>query len=93
MAPHLIMDKDFGIVYIKKRSEARIKVTINTWYDILYLHIREYGFDGDTGKLFPTKKGITIDPEELDTLIEKLEEVSQYIAKSYKKTEQLEFPF
>jgi len=85
------MDKDFGVVYVKKRGDIRVKVTINIWYDVLYLHIREYGFDGDTGNLFPTKKGITIDPDELDTLIEKLQEVSQYIAKSYKKSEQLEF--
>lgn len=87
------MDIDFGIVYIKPTNEARIKVTLNTFRGIMYLHIREYGMDGDTGKLFPTPKGISLDPGEVDSLIEVLEKVSKAIAAPYQRTGQLEFNF
>ena len=67
---------DFGIV-ARKNNGNLIKVTMNKFRGQLYVHIREYGVDGDDGSQFPLPKGITIPPEEVDTTIELLNEVSK----------------
>jgi hypothetical protein len=72
------MEKDFGAVYVRENGN-RVKVTLNDFKGKFYLHIRDYGLDGDTGKVFPLPKGITIDPGEVDTLIEILMEVSKFV--------------
>ncbi len=85
---------DFGIVYIKKTgNQPRIKVILSEWYKKWYLHIREWGMDGDTGKLFPTNKGIALDPDELDAMIETLEKVSTHLSREFKYYNQYEFDF
>jgi hypothetical protein len=85
------MEKDFGSVYIRENGN-RLKVTLNDFRGKHYLHIRDYGFDGDTGKLYPLPKGITIDPNEVDVLIEVLQEVSKFVTASM-NLNQLEFDF
>jgi hypothetical protein len=85
---------DFGIVYIKQTgSMPRVKVKLSEWYGKWYLHIREWNMDGDTGKLFPTSKGIALDPNELDSIIKVLEQVSTHLSKKFKNHHQLEFDF
>ena len=88
------MEIDFGVVYVKETgSQPRIKVILSEWYKKWYLHIREWNMDGDTGKLFPTTKGIAINPDELDAMIETLEEVNIHWNRKWRHHDQLEFSF
>lgn len=88
------MEIDFGVVYVKETgSQPRIKVILSEWYDKWYLHIREWNMDGDTGKLFPTTKGITLNPDELDAIIETLEKVNIHWTRKWKHHNQLKFDF
>lgn len=85
---------DFGVVYIKKTgANPRIKVMMSEWFGTWYLHIREWNMDGDTGKLFPTSKGIALDPNELDSMIETFERVREHLGLKYKHHNQLSFDF
>ena len=83
------MEQDFGIVYTRENGN-RLKVTLNEFRGKHYLHIRDYGFDGDTGNLFPLPKGISLAPEEVDSLIDILLQVSKSITK-LRNPNQLEF--
>ena len=67
-----------------------VKVTINEFRDKLYLHIREYSMDGDTGQWFPTKTGFSIPADEVSSLLPLLEEASELVAKRYIWNTQLE---
>ncbi len=87
------MEIDFGVAYVKQNTDTRVKVTMSEFRNKLYIHIREYGFDGDTGNLFPTAKGITLEPENVDRIIEMLEQVSNVLAEPYKDNKQEEFCF
>lgn len=82
-------DIDYGVAYIKHNSGNRIKVTMNTFREITYIHIREYVLDGDTNKLYPTKSGYAILAEELDSVIELLEQASKSLGADFKKSKQL----
>ena len=73
-----------------KNNGNAVKVTINEFRDNLYLHIREYSMDGDTGQWFPTKSGYAMSADEVSSLIPLLEEASEIVAKRYKNTSQLE---
>jgi len=85
------MDKDFGVAFHKPNGNA-VKVTINEFRDILYLHIREYMMDGDTGTWFPTKSGFSMHADEVTSLIPLLEEAGHLIAKRYEHSTQLTLP-
>ena len=50
------MNIDFGTAFHKNNGNA-VKVTINEFRENLYLHIREYAMDGDTG---PIRDGLTM---------------------------------
>jgi hypothetical protein len=65
----------------KKVNGNLLRATMNLWRDKVYMHVREYQMDGDTGYWFPTKKGYTFDPEEIDSVIETLKEMSEVYAK------------
>lgn len=83
-------------VYKKRTNGNIIKVTMNEFRNQVYVHIREYGTDGDTGLLFPTKSGYALLAEELDSVISALQESSELYAlySRYKEHEaQLEFEF
>tara|TARA_Y100000034_G_scaffold136800_1_gene215889 strand:+ start:16900 stop:17175 length:276 start_codon:yes stop_codon:yes gene_type:complete len=87
---------DFGVAYIKQPSESRVKITLNTFNNETYVHIREYQLDGDTGKLYPTKSGYALLAEEVDSVIELLNEASiEYtkMRRSLGTDTQLSFPF
>lgn len=86
------MDLDIGTAYLKR--ENRVKITVNEFRGNIYLHIREYQMDGDTGVWFPTKSGYAIPGEEVDSVIELLKEASEKIANYYRKEKnQLSFDF
>ena len=76
------MEKDFGTAFHKKNGNA-VKVTVNTFRGITYLHIREYMMDGDTGVWFPTKTGFSMPADEVTSLTPLLEEAGEFVAQQY----------
>ena len=85
---------DYGIAYSKPTNGNRIKVTMNKFRDTVYIHIREYMMDGDTGRFFPTKSGYALLGDEVDSVIELLEKASAQLGEIYKSSRrQLEFDF
>lgn len=85
------MDIDFGTAFHKHNGNA-VKVTLNEFRDIQYLHIREYAMDGDTGHWYPTKSGFSFHADEVSSLIPLLEDASEAVAQNYQYTNQLELP-
>ena len=85
-------DIDFGTAFHKPNGNA-VKVTVNEFRDKLYLHIREYSMDGDTGQWYPTKSGFAISADETASLIPLLEQASYMVAQRFISTNQLEFNF
>ena len=83
------MNIDFGTAFHKPNGNA-VKVTLNEFRDKLYLHIREYSMDGDTGQWYPTKSGFSLLADETSSLIPLLEAASQEVAKQYISSNQLE---
>jgi|TARA_Y100000389_G_scaffold203800_1_gene253540 hypothetical protein len=83
------MNKDFGTAFHKPNGNA-VKVTVNEFREKLYLHIREYTMDGDTGQWFPTKSGFSIPADEVSSLIPLLEDASDLVAKRFIWNTQLE---
>jgi hypothetical protein len=83
------MNIDFGTAFHKPNGNA-VKVTLNEFNSILYLHIREYMMDGDTGYWFPTKTGFSMPADEVSSLIPLLEEASEVVAQRYIYSTQLE---
>ena len=59
----------------------------------LYLHIREYAMDGDTGQWFPTKSGLALPADEVCSLLPLLENAAEIVSKRFKYSAQLEFNF
>lgn len=86
------MDYDFGIAYTKS-AEYAIKVTMSSFRNSNYIHIREYIFDPDEEIWFPTKKGYALKAEEVDSIIYLLQKASQQLAVETKPTDQLELNF
>jgi hypothetical protein len=83
------MNIDFGTAFHKPNGNA-VKVTINEFRDKLYLHIREYSMDGDTGQWYPTKSGFSIPADEVCSLIPLLEDAGEAVAMKYRWDTQLE---
>jgi len=83
------MNIDFGTAFHKPNGNA-VKVTLNEFRDILYLHIREYAMDGDTGYWYPTKSGFSLLADEVSSLIPLLENASEAVAQKYRYDTQLE---
>jgi len=81
----------------KKPNGNLVKVTLNNFRDTIYVHIRDYQMDGDSGYWYPTKTGYSFFAEEIDTIIKGLSEVSEAYAKYCRQQEfleeQLEFNF
>jgi len=83
------MNYDFGTAFHKPNGNA-VKVTLNEFRDTLYLHIREYAMDGDTGNWYPTKTGFSFVADEVSSLIPLLEDASELVATKYVYDTQLE---
>lgn len=83
------MNYDFGTAFHKNNGNA-VKVTLNEFRDILYLHIREYAMDGDTGAWYPTKTGFSFPADEVTSLIPLLEDAGELVASKYVYDTQLE---
>lgn len=76
------MEIDFGTAFRKANGNI-VKVTMNEFRDMVYLHIREYALDGDTGRWYPTKTGFSFQADEVSSLIPLLEEAASTIARHY----------
>mgnify|MGYP001135418420 CR=1 FL=1 len=83
------MEIDFGTAFHKPNGNA-VKVTLNEFRGILYLHIREYMMDGDTGNWFPTKSGYSFNANEVSSLVPLLEDATEAVAQQYAYSTQLE---
>lgn len=83
------MNIDFGTAFHKNNGNA-VKVTLNEFRDILYLHIREYAMDGDTGQWYPTKSGFSFPADEVSSLIPLLIEAEELVSYRYITSNQLE---
>ena len=83
------MNIDFGTAFHKPNGNA-VKVTVNEFRDKLYLHIREYAMDGDTGLWYPTKSGYSMPADEVSSLIPLLNAASEQVAKRFIWNTQLE---
>lgn len=85
--------------YVYKKPNGNIvKVTMSDFRGQVYLHIRDYQMDGDSGIWYPTKTGYAFVAEETDCIIEALEEASEHFAKYTRQLtidtdNQLEFIF
>ncbi len=83
------MNIDFGTAFHKPNGNA-VKVTVNEFRDQLYLHIREYAMDGDTGQWYPTKSGYSMPADEVSSLVPLLEAAGEEVAKRFVWNTQLE---
>ena len=83
------MNIDFGTAFHKPNGNA-VKDTVNEFRDQLYLHIREYAMDGDTGQWYPTKSGYSMPADEVSSLVPLLEAASERVAKRFIWNTQLE---
>lgn len=86
------MNYDFGIAY-RKNDDFGVKVTMSEFRGRVYIHIREYIYDGDEEVWIPTKKGYAIDANEVDSIINLLQQASAKLAKEIKPNNQLDFTF
>lgn len=82
------MNNDFGVAFYKNNGNA-VKVTVNEFRDILYLHIREYIMDGDTGAWYPSKSGYSMPADEVSAVIPLLIEAEEFVAQRHKTNNQL----
>ena len=86
------MNEEIGTAYFK--YENRVKVTVNEFRDKMYVHIREYNMDGDTGHWYPTKSGYALQGDEVDSVIDLLSIASEKIAQYHRRnSSQLCFKF
>ena len=86
------MNIDIGEAYRKPNGNI-VKVTLNEFREIFYVHIREYSLDGDTGYWFPTKSGYALLADEVSSIIPLLEEAETLVSQKYKRSDQLSFNF
>ena len=82
----------------KKPNGNVVKVTMSEFRGQVYVHIRDYQMDGDSGVWYPTKTGYAFTAEGIDCIIEALKEASEYFAKYSRQLtiytdNQLEFMF
>ena len=85
------MNADLGVAFYKNNGNA-VKVTINTFKESQYAHIREYAMDGDTGNWYPTKTGFSFLADEISSLLPLLEKAEKIVAKQYVLDTQLKLP-
>lgn len=85
--------------YVYKKPNGNIvKVTMSEFRGQVYIHVRDYQMDGDSGIWYPTKTGYAFTAEETDSIIKALEEASEHFAKYTRQLtidyeNQLEFIF
>ena len=67
--------------YVYKKPNGNVvKVTMSEFRGQVYVHVRDYQMDGDSGIWYPTKTGYAFMAEETDCIIKALEDASQFFA-------------
>ncbi len=61
---------------IEKNTKERIKVTLDEYRGYKFCSVRVY-FEDDNGQWLPTKKGITLNGDTIDPVIEALQSASK----------------
>ena len=64
---------------IQKTGTDRIIVTVKEFKGKTYIDVRNF-FENDDGELVPTKKGVSLTPENLDELIRLLGEAKKQLS-------------
>ena len=62
---------------IPRNATEQVQISINSYKDKKYLDLRIYYTTDDGGNWLPTKKGVTVSPDNLLTLKEAVEEAMQ----------------
>lgn len=63
------MSDEYDLGFVNKQNNGKgLKVTVNCFRDQWYVHLREYIHDLDDDIWFPTKKGIAVKAEDVDTV-------------------------
>lgn len=63
------MREEYDLGFVNKNQLGKgLKVTVNCFRDQWYVHLREYIHDVDENIWFPTKKGIAVKAEDIDTV-------------------------
>ena len=64
---------------IQKTGTDKIIVTVKEFKGKTYIDVRTF-FENDEGEMIPTKKGVSLTPENLDELIQILNEAKKKLA-------------
>lgn len=64
---------------IQKTGTDKIIVTVKEFKGKTYVDVRNF-FENDAGEMIPTKKGVSLTPENLDELIQILNEAKKKLA-------------
>lgn len=63
------MSDEYDLGFVHKQDNGKgLKVTVNCFRGQWYVHLREYIHDLDDDIWFPTKKGIAVKAENVDTV-------------------------
>lgn len=63
------MSDEYDLGFVNKQNNGKgLKVTVNCFRGQWYVHLREYIHDLDDDIWFPTKKGIAVKAEDVDTV-------------------------
>lgn len=73
---------DLGFVY-KNDNGKGLKVTLSCFRGNWYTHLREYVYDGDTDRWFPTKKGIAVKAEHVDLVAHLFSQAGEIVATEF----------
>lgn len=71
----------FDKTIYKKINGNIVKITMSDFRGQVYIHIRDYQMDGDSGVWYPTKSGYAFVAEEIDGIIKGLLSASETFAK------------
>jgi hypothetical protein len=88
----------FDRTVYKKNNGNIVKITMSDFRGQVYIHVRDYQMDGDSGFWYPTKTGYAFIAEETDAIIVGLKEASETFARYSRNKDlnldnQLEFIF
>ena len=88
----------FDRTVYKKVNGNVVKITMSDFRGQVYIHVRDYQMDGDSGVWYPTKTGYAFIAEEIDAIVKGLSEASETFAKYSRHVtlgleDQLEFIF
>jgi hypothetical protein len=67
-----------------QKGTDKIMVTVKEFKGKTYVDIRTY-FENDQGEMMPTKKGVSLTPENVDDILKLLQEAKKVVAEGVKE--------